>query len=97
MTTARTTIKPLDDNHVVIRYADCYTGEIIEREFWAPSGGGYVREIDAAHPGTTGRQVCELLEGVGPTLYWGGHGRLIDVVRREYRAMRRVERREQQR
>lgn len=58
-------------------------GDPGRREFWAPSDGGYVREIDEAHPGTLGQQVCDRLAHTGTTLYWSPGGRSVaDIVRR---------------
>ncbi len=63
------------------------------REFWAPAGGGYVREIDAEHPGTLGRQVCEGLHHMGNTLSWdprsGPLSRLIQKENAKARAKAR--------
>jgi len=39
----------------------------VERIFWVPSGGGYVRDV-SEQPGTLGPQVCEYLDSRGNTL-----------------------------
>lgn len=54
------------------------------REFWVPSSGGYIREIDEKHPGTLGAQVCDRLARLGNTLY-ASRETLEEVIRREYR------------
>lgn len=30
-----------------------------EYNFWMPTEGGFIHLIDDAHPGTSGRQICE--------------------------------------
>lgn len=55
------------------------------RHYWAPSRGGYVRQIDERHPGTLGWQVCDGLAGSGSTLTWSPGRPLADVIRREAR------------
>jgi hypothetical protein len=62
-----------------------------EHHFRAAEGGGYLYEVG------TGRQLCDGFEASGPTLLWGGRGRLVDFLRREYRQMRAAERRERER
>lgn len=70
-----------------------WTGGTIRREyeFTAPEGGGYLRET------STGDQMCELFCDRGVTLLWNGRGRLVDFLRREYRAMRRADAAERER
>ena len=81
----RTTIKAIDRHHVIMTLPDGET-----REFWCPFSGGYVRQIDAAHPGTLGWQVCERLESAGSTLYCDPERRpLVDIIRKEMRRARR--------
>lgn len=73
---------------VTIRYEN-YLGCPVERTFTTmrPTGASYVIEIDArsSYP-----QVCEKLSSRGPTLM-AQRATLADTIRREYRAMRRVE------
>jgi hypothetical protein len=80
----RAYFKHLEHNRALVRYPHRLDGTPIEFEVFAPRSGGYVRFDDGA-------QVCERLECRGPTLIWGGSAPLIDLIRREYRAMRRAE------
>lgn len=76
----------LDGSHVHVEYDDHLNGRV-RREFSNPVGGGYVREWDNA--GNT-RQVCEKLCSTGITLICHETQSLLDLIRREYRAMRRT-------
>ena len=68
-------------------------GKVVHTTYWAPSGGGYVRDV-TTQPGTLGRQVCEGLSYMGNTLLWApSHGPLVKLIRREYHAERQCERR----
>ncbi len=71
------------DSCVFLRDEDDFGRDIV-REFWVPSKGGYVREIDVAHPGTLGQQVCNRLSHQGSTLS-ATRDSLLDLIRREYR------------
>ncbi len=62
----------------------------VSREFRCPTDGGYVREWT----GTRWVQVCDRLVHMGSTLSCRSREALPDLIRREYRAMRREERRE---
>ena len=80
------------DGSIRLRYTDDF-GDTSVREFWVPSDGGYVREVDTQHPGTLGAQVCQRLESRGSTLS-STRAALLDLIRREYRrAMTAVARR----
>lgn len=94
-TQTRRRIWETDAGTVCLRDKDEY-GETIIREFWVPSSGGYVREIDAKHPGTSGQQVCRLLADQGSTLESSREG-LLKLIRREYRRAAAYERRERER
>lgn len=85
----KTTFTALRDNHCVAKY-DTILGDPVERHFFAPFEGGYVCETD--DDGYV-HQVCDRLSSRGPTLYWhpSSHPRLIDLIRKEYRAMRRAD------
>ena len=74
----------LVDGTVSIDYDDVI-GDRVEREFICPVEGGYVRE----RVGNGYRQVCERLSSGGSTLMVSNRKSLIDVIRSEYRAMRR--------
>lgn len=50
------------------------------REFWCADNGGYVYEVDAAHPGTTGQQVSYCLGYTGHML-WSNQYQLVEDVR----------------
>lgn len=84
----RTTITADQDNRCTLRYED-EMGDPVTREFFAPSGGGYVRE-----DWTNARQVCVRLSSFGDTLIWRPvTGTLADLIRRERRAALSAERR----
>lgn len=87
----KTTIKTDAQGYVTISYDDADSGERITTTYFCPLNGGYVRIRDAAqrYP-----QVCERLSGSGSTLMCSSREKLAEVVRREYRAMRRAEKRE---
>lgn len=87
----KTKIKSTEDNRCTIEYDCAHTGERIVQEFWTPTGGGCVYEIDDRHPGTLGTQVCDRLSTRGNTLHRSANRPLVDIIRREYRAMRRDE------
>ena len=72
------------DHHVIL--TDTATG--LQREFWVPLGGGYVREISESRPGTMGLQVCYGLVHSGDTLTCGPTG-LLALIRREARKLYR--------
>ena len=59
-----------------------------ERTFTCPETGGYVREIldNGSAP-----QTCKYLGYRGVTLICKSRADLLDLIRREYRAMRRKE------
>jgi hypothetical protein len=78
-----------DGSEVVLRCTDNLTGERIERRFWAPPGGGYVREVTAARPGTLGQQVCAGLAHMGGTLSVKTPADLLPLIRREWQAAKR--------
>ena len=80
---------------VCLREPDEY-GRPIVREFWVPPGGGYVREIDARHPGTLGAQVCAHLSSRGYMLSSSPEG-LLDLIRREQRRWCAAERQQEKR
>lgn len=91
-TTTRTQIKALENNRVLMRYEDDM-GEIVTREFWSYGAGSCVREVTDDRPGTLGHQVCGKLSHGGNTLIWSGTAPLVDLIRREYRALRRADHR----
>lgn len=65
--------------------ARLYVGDRAVAEYWAPLGGGYVREVTDARPGTLGSQVCDRLASTGPTLWCSGP--LARLIRVEMRAL----------
>ena len=65
-------------------------GERIERTFSYPPDGGYVIEWRNGE----WKPVCDRLAGMGSTLSCRNRDSLPDLIRREYKAMRREERRE---
>ena len=72
---------------VTIHYDD-FCGRRITREFTCSPDGGYVQELQY-DGGTT--QPCEGLAPTGATLIANSRETLIDIIRREYRKMRRWE------
>ncbi len=60
--------------------------EVVEREFWAPPGGGCVYEIDDNRPGTSGTRVCRGLRYYGAVLYWTPGAPLSETIKSQYRA-----------
>lgn len=91
MQTARTTIRSDHGypNRCTLRYVDDL-GTPVERNFFAPVGGGSVRE-DWTQP----RQVCEYLARMGATLIWDPtrDATLAALIRRERRAAQDADRR----
>ena len=85
----RTQIKEITSNRIRVQYVD-WLDQIIDMTIGAPSDGGYVYQI-LADGSTT--QVCDKLASTGSTLIYSPkyHGRLIDLIRREYRKGRRAE------
>lgn len=84
----RTKIVDTDVNHceITLKFA---SGEVANLKLFAPVDGGYVRVNDRNLS-----QVCERLAGTGNTLTWSpkSHPRLSDLIRQEYRRLRRAER-----
>lgn len=78
----KTIITAVSAHEVNIAFENTF-GEIVEMNIYAPAEGGYVRSGN--------KQLCGALNTTGSTLIWGGKAPLIDLVRREYRAMRRSE------
>lgn len=70
---------------VTLIYSDDF-GDTVTREFWIPNvtGRAYVREGD--------KQVCYGLCRLGNTMTVDPGERLVDVIRKEWRAIRRAER-----
>ena len=90
----KTTIKTNSNGSVTVSYDSTgWRGEDVrvERTFFCPTTGGYVREYDdkGQYP-----QVCDGLSNRGSTLDCPSRAKLPDMIRREYRAMRRAEKRE---
>lgn len=83
----KTKITLTKNGTVLLSYDDAILDERREREFMAPLGGGYVREWIRGD----WQQVCEGLSGTGNTLYCHDHNHLIAMIRHEYKAMRRFE------
>jgi len=83
----RTKITQESTNRVTLVFT--WDGEIIEREFMVPHGGGYVREWKAVpfQPPGWDQQVCDRLDGRGNTL-WCQPEELIHVIRSEWRKHR---------
>jgi hypothetical protein len=83
----RVTLEYDDEHH--------WTGETVRvsRTFTCPENGGYVRERT---PSGNWEQVCDGLSGRGSTLTCSGRDKLLGLIRAEYCAMRRAEKRAQQ-
>jgi len=89
-TKTRTQIEDIAENRCRITYQDAHSDEFVTMELFAPSSGGYVKVND----GRRFPQICERLAATGSTLDWSpAHGRLSDMIRREYRRMRAAEKR----
>lgn len=88
---AKFTFDPLSDTVALAYDTEDYEGNDIRvtRYFSCPSDGGYIYEY-FGHGGR--RQVCETLYSRGNTLVARNPEDLLRIIRREYRAMRRVER-----
>jgi len=81
------------NGRVVLAYdVEDYDGSVrrVVRIFTCPLSGGYVME----HRNGEWKQVCDRLAHTGSTLTCSSRERLLDLIRREYRAMRRAEKRE---
>lgn len=92
----KTTFSSTAKSRVVISYdvEDCSsdTGtKRVTREFSRPASGGYV--VEWLRGGET-TQVCDKLCHRGSTLHCGENTPLENIIRREYQAMRREEKRE---
>ena len=74
--------------YVALSYDRKADGKRLSRTFYLPSAGGHVQECfeDGSRA-----QVCEGLERFGGTLTCGNREALPDLIRAEYRRMRRVE------
>lgn len=91
----KTTIK-IENNIVSLEYDWCdwdMNTVRIRREFMVPAGGGYVREWDELRKNW--RQVCDRLASRGNTLHTrnGELDNLLAIIRSEWRAARRAEKR----
>ena len=74
---------------VMLEHDDVITGQRRERVFMVPSCGGYVVEWIK----DSWKQVCEGLSSRGTTLFIQDRENLLKAIRREYRVMRRIEKR----
>lgn len=74
---------------VTVEY-DSGEGVRVSRTFTCPQEGGYVRERLS---GGRWEQVCEKLTSRGSTLACAGRDKLLGLIRAEYKAMRRAEKR----
>lgn len=77
-------------SRVTIAYDHEFSGRI-ERTFSCPPNGGYVVEM---FKNGDSSQVCDRLAHRGSTLRCANRENLLALIRREYRAMRAVERRD---
>jgi hypothetical protein len=87
----RTKITADAQGRVTMAYVD-WQGERRLRTFVCPANGGYVRETYASG---SNPQVCERLSSAGSTLSVSSRSGLLELIRREYRKMRRAEKREE--
>lgn len=72
-------------NHASVTYTDAFEGHEVRLHCHASTDGGYVRLSDHS-------QVCEGLASTGNTLIWHpSQGPLVELLRREYKRMRRNE------
>ena len=77
-------------NRVTVAYDSEFRGRV-ERTFSCPPDGGYVIELFRNGDSS---QVCDKLAHRGSTLRCASRDDLLDLIRREYRAMRAAERRD---
>lgn len=77
--------------HVEITYLDYYTDEMVTRRFSCPSATETRYVVEHLGSGRTG-QVCEEIASTGSTLR-STRQHLPELIRAEYRAMRRAEKR----
>lgn len=72
-------------NHATLEYDEIEPWGTVHhtREFWAPEGGGYVRELQEGRPGTLSPQVCAGLRGTGSTLVLFDGCSMADLIRDE--------------
>lgn len=84
----RTTIRKTSDQTVTLTAADPFTGDPVEREFWIPMSGGYVRE--GVRHSTDDKQVCVNLSSRGNTLTAADGDDLLRVIRKEWQGLRRL-------
>lgn len=82
----RTSITQDRQGYVALSYDDPVIDDRVTMTFFCPPDGGYVRlwTQDGRHP-----QVCDRLATRGSTLMAPSRDALLDIIRREYRAMRR--------
>lgn len=86
---AKFTHDPLRDTVTLAYDVEHYEGDRrVTRYFSCPSDGGYIYEYFG---NGERRQVCEKLSSRGNTLIARNPKNLLYIIRREYRAMRRVE------
>ena len=88
---SKTKITAHDDRHVTITFTTLDTDQAVQMDIWAPapgkSGTSYVRY-------NGDNQLCAGLSSRGETLSYCAGTKLVDLVRREYRAMRSADKRE---
>jgi predicted ATP-grasp superfamily ATP-dependent carboligase len=82
----RTSFTINQDGTFTIKYQEFLTGDRITRHFWAPSDGGYIREL---LPNL--RQTCANLGVSGSTLQCDSRKHCYQVLRNAYTAMRKAE------
>lgn len=84
----KTTITAHDDRHVTIKFTTLDTDQEVSMDIWAPIpgklGSSYVRY-------NGDKQLCNGLSSRGMTLTYSEGTKLVDLVRREYKAMRAAE------
>lgn len=83
------TLKTDEIGHVTLSYDDADLGKRVTRTFRCPLEGGYVRE----YRDNDWKQICDKLHGMGETLTAPSRADLARVIRREYQAMRRDDKR----
>ena len=83
----RTKISLNSDGTVTVQYQTKISNDIYARDFMTQPGAGYVRE----RFGNDWHQTCDKLMPYGAALTCPNRESLIDVIRAEYRAMRRAE------
>ena len=87
----KTKITAISHSTVEITFLPFMADTPVTWTIWANRGGYVMYEED----GCRSKQLCDRMHCMGSTLSWSGRRPIIELVRHEYRAMRREEARQQ--